>query len=105
VHLNGASLFSASEDCGHNARTTTSMDHGDNPQRPFVGRISDQVVVDDYKAQRAGSQIRPSVASIGKRHNLANGVKYALSDTTSSLRALACDISPNICSVFGREGM
>ncbi len=49
--------------------------------------------------------VRASVALLRKTHKPANRVTYTLSNPTSTLRVIACDISPNVRDVFGREGM
>ena len=61
--------------------------------------------VNGNKAQGTQREVRASVALLRKTHKTANRVKYALSNPTSTLRAIACNISPNVRDVFGREGM
>jgi len=48
-----SSLLSDSQDRGHHARAAAAVEHRQNAQRRFVGRVRYDVVVQQGKAQRA----------------------------------------------------
>jgi hypothetical protein len=48
--------------CKH-AGVATAMKDGKNPERPFVGRVDDQVVMHGVKAQWSGGQVGSAVAA------------------------------------------
>jgi hypothetical protein len=75
LSLGTFSLLPASEDRGYGARAAPSVHYRDNPQGLFLRCVGDQVFTYKNEAQRPRTEIRASVAPMGKNHKPADGVK------------------------------
>ena len=60
----GGLFLSASENCGHHARAAPSVHHCDNPKRPLIGSVGDQVIPDQFEAKRAAREFRSEKATM-----------------------------------------
>src|SRR5713101_2351112 len=99
------SLIPCSENRGHHARATAAMQHGNDQQGPFIGRIGNQIVPHDGEPQRARGEVRPPVALMGERHQRTYGVQDDLTDTAGGWRILLGERFPDVGDVLRSQRM
>jgi hypothetical protein len=57
----------------------------DNPQGLFVRRVGNQIVADQKEPQRPGTEVRASVALMGKSQKPANGIENLRHDPVGGI--------------------
>ena len=50
-----------------------AVHHGNHPERFFIGRVGDKIIVDANKTKRAVGKIRAAVAALRERNEFPEG--------------------------------
>ncbi len=81
------------------------MHDGDNPQRPFVRCVCNQIFPDSDEPQRAQGKVGPPVALMGKWDQGANLPEKFFPEATCGKWAIGGDVFPNSGDVLRGKGM
>jgi hypothetical protein len=80
------------------------MQNCDNPQGLFVGRVGDQVFVNQKKPQGPLGEVRSFVALIGKRHSRGNGRQDFGDHSIGCVQVIGTNEFPNLVEINTASG-
>lgn len=76
------------------------VQHGDHPQRLFIGRVGDQIIPEANETQRPAGEISAPVALMREGNQPLDDVEDLYNDAVGGNRTVCCNVAPYIVDIL-----